>query len=696
MSTTQGAEIRLCLSMIVKNEGRVIDRCLDSALPLVQGYVIVDTGSTDDTRERIKAAGKRHGVPGVVVDDGWKDFGWNRTRAAESTRRWVKEKNWKLAKTYMLLLDADMVLRAMPSFERQALSAVYYQLEQRSPNLSWLNTRLCRLSHEWRAIGVTHEYWAPAPNADPVRLDSLYIQDIGDGGAKGDKTARDIRLLSQGLVDEPGNVRYLFYLAQSYFDIGNYITALPLYEQRHAYGGWAEETWYCLFKMGLCCLRLDNESEGVGYLLRAHEERPGRAEPLAYLARHYREKGWNNLALLFARQAARIAMSTDGLFVETPAHFAMPLEDVAISAYYTTDKAEGAEAAEKLLSSHAATHLHDHIARCASFYVKTISPLAVRKGDFNVAESIRKAPEKFFGLEEPNTTEYLCSNPTIISWDDFTIVNVRLVNYYHERGRVFASKDPDGVIRTRNVIQNWDYENDIVIGEKESTVVLPAEWDHTTRVRGLEDQRWAAHNGRVWLTSTCFNIPGAGGMPRVILGRVSEDISHIEHVVELKFSGSRHYEKNWLPWSRNGEFVLVYGYSPFVILNVDTETGECTVKSATPPPFPTQRWRGSAGPVRLPGEDRWLLMIHETAWFEGEQARDQRTVYMHRFVEVIGDRVTRKSRLFTFDHSGVEYAAGLLILGSRVFVTHSIEESSAHWKEFHLDTIEALLAGEPL
>jgi len=93
------------------------------------------------------------------------------------------------------------------------------------------------------------------------------------------------------------------------------------------------------------------------------------------------------------------------------------------------------------------------------------------------------------------------------------------------------------------------------------------------------------------------------------------------------------------------------------------------------------------------GDDRWLLIIHETAWFEGAAAQDQRTVYMHRFVEVVGDKITRKSPLFTFDHSGVEYAAGLLVTRNGVIVTHSIEESSAHWKEFSFDTIEALLSG---
>ena len=43
------ATISLC--MIVKNEEAVLGRCLDSAAGLVDEIVVVDTGSTDATRE---------------------------------------------------------------------------------------------------------------------------------------------------------------------------------------------------------------------------------------------------------------------------------------------------------------------------------------------------------------------------------------------------------------------------------------------------------------------------------------------------------------------------------------------------------------------------------------------------------------------------------------------------------------------
>ena len=65
------ASISLC--MIVKNEEYVLERCLESVRSLADEIIIVDTGSTDRTREIAKKYTDR------IYEIPWKDdFAWAR------------------------------------------------------------------------------------------------------------------------------------------------------------------------------------------------------------------------------------------------------------------------------------------------------------------------------------------------------------------------------------------------------------------------------------------------------------------------------------------------------------------------------------------------------------------------------------------------------------------------------------------
>ena len=195
--------MRLLLCMNVKDEARVIERCLDSALSIADGWVICDTGSTDATVDLVHTAAARWGRPGRVVHHPWRNFGFNRTLSAQEARAQAEEWGWARERTYLLLLDADMIVEPAPEFDKQALDATYYQVVQDTGALSYVNTRLACLSHDWHAVGATHEYWQAPGDGRGERLDSLRIRDVGDGGSKGDKLMRDYRLLKQELARDP-------------------------------------------------------------------------------------------------------------------------------------------------------------------------------------------------------------------------------------------------------------------------------------------------------------------------------------------------------------------------------------------------------------------------------------------------------------------------------------------------------------
>ncbi len=698
---------RLVLCLMVKNEEKIIERCLRSVLPHVDGAVVSFNG-TDSTMDIVTR------MLGEWTDRGrwhcrwneWVNFGHNRTLSARAAKNWVREMHpeWPLESTYLLFMDADMELVVEPRFDRKMLTAPGYHLIQLNHGEFYPNVRLARLSHDWRAVSVTHEFWAATPDiGDPPELGRQYmwLRDHDDGGSKSDKTERDIRLLEQGLIDEPGNVRYMFYLARAYADSGKHEQAVELYRKRREAGGWDQEIWYAHYREGLSLLALGREAEGVGTLIAAYQRRPSRAEPLVNLASHHRERGRSHAALMFARQASLIPLPTTGLFVWADAHLKAPLREIAISAYYTEHQDEGVAAAEKLVGARDCdAHTQTHMLQTLSFYVKPMLGQAVRMGAFAVSEKLRNAPGKFLGLEEPNTTEYVAKNPAIVEYRGEIYANVSLVNYYHERGVVFAPQDADGIVRTRNVVVRP--KGPTFLDERETTpVTWPEGWDPDVRVRGLEDQRWVVHEDRIWLTATCFH---PRGQPEVVLGRLNDEVSHIEWLTTLKYPLAGPCEKNWVPWNLREAIptgtrqfhlmgkeglVLIYGFEPFTVLRLDRLTGACEPLSITIAPVNASSWRGGTPPVLAPW-GKWVMLVHVVAHF------DDHRVYMHRWVEMDATdpayiRITGWSNLVAFGHVGVEYATGLLDRGDTVMVTYGSEEREARWMEFDWATVEKAL-----
>lgn len=694
---------RIVLCMIVKNEAAIISRCLDAALPLVDGYVICDTGSTDGTEQIVADDGARRGLPGRVESHPWVNFGVTRTGAARAARQFAAEQGWLPEATYLLFLDADHVLRA-DGFDRTQLTGPHYHVAQIEGGLRYYNTRLARMDHWWQCIGVTHEYWSPQPDAPPARLETLWIDDRGDGGSKGDKTERDIRLLTEGLQAEPGNVRYQFYLAQALFYSGRIAEAAEWYAKRMVGGGYEEEAWFAHYRYGETRLKHGVHAEGEAALLAAWQRRPHRAEPLVALATHYRNHGKNHLALMLAERAAQIPYPHgDALFVDEPSHRRRPLEEIAITAYYCGQPERGMRAAEALLADRdQPPGFHDTVACNQTFYLRN---LPVRdRGRFPIPK----------GVSKKYRMPYTGTNPTIAP-ADFTAalrkaartkkrecapaydVHVRLVNYTQTNGRHYDAEG--GVFRTRGAVLRWSPEAGVVVPPKEVTLTLPKGWDET-RINGLEDVRWVEHDRRLWFTATCCQVPGAGGWPRVVLGRMTKDRHGIEQVVKLDYGkqGEGDREKNWVPWSYNGELLLIYSYDPLVIVRVDTATGACTEVQRWTPPFHAARWKGSTAPV--PWRDgSWVMLVHETAYMPGNGAWEY-SVYAHRLVELGLPSLTmsRYSRPFTWERAGqsgacVEYAAGLARSGNGLIVTYGVEDREAAWAKIPAETVEALLAG---
>lgn len=632
----------ICLTQIVKNEERVLARCLRAAKPAITHWSIVDTGSTDRTREII--AEELADIPGKLHERPWVNFGHNRTESFELARETLWDLGVPWERTYCLLLDADHELDATRPLPE--LTHAGYSLAQIDQAISYTNTRLIRADSDWRCVGPTHEYWT-CDGAVTADLDQWFINDHTDGARTG-KWERDEQLLTAYLLEHPDDPRTLFYLGQTLQDLKRWDEAIEYYARRAAIRpAFEEERWMAQLRIGRCHLFAGRHELGVAALLQAFNERPGRAEPLYYLAHHYRERGLNALAEMFATRAAAVPFpGKDTLFVEHPIYHHGIDEELAISSFYVGKNVHGLDATERLLEQ---TQQHVVASQNLPFYATKLQGM---RGTFDVPEALRT----FDG------TLYHCSNPSVCG----DVVNVRLVNYEQQCGRRYWGRPDPMRIITRNAIhvpgRAWNLLDESILKD----------WNQDTRIFGLEDMRLVRFQDRVWFSATTCQVPDANGEPQVVFGRLDEKLESIEHLDTIGYFFRGPVEKNWILWPDGDRLRCVYSFSPLVILDIEPKNGRVlhhtTGKSWSYP----GRFRGSAGPIAL--EDGGaLFMVHDVARQEHEN------VYTHRFVLVKDDELDSFGPPLLLEHWGIEYACGLGRVENDLIITYGMEDREAKW-----------------
>jgi glycosyltransferase involved in cell wall biosynthesis len=261
----------LGLVMIVKNESEQLERCLASVRPLIDTWTICDTGSTDDTPKRARAALK--GIPGVLRRHKWGNFGHNLTlahRAAKDRSRW------------MLWLHADMTAEAdeefLPWLRRQRTRLDAFQVEVEDEVRSYRLPLLMRGDIDWCYVGATHEYLDRADGKPVVRqlLRGFKVFHHADGANRPEKFERDLELLKPDML--AGDPRATFYTAEAYRFAGQTAKAVHFYGMRTMLNGYEEERWYARYQIAVL-------TKDVEALFEVWRERPWRHEPLTAAAR---------------------------------------------------------------------------------------------------------------------------------------------------------------------------------------------------------------------------------------------------------------------------------------------------------------------------------------------------------------------------------------------------------------------------
>lgn len=316
----------IALVAIVKDEARYVGRMIASAAPFASRTILVDTGSTDDTIRIAREAGAE------VQERAWVDFGTSRSELLELARG---------SADWLLTLDADMTVEIDPDFEPDpAVEAYLIRLSLNG--LNWRLPLLVRGDLPWRSVGVVHEYLA-LPDRQYVGVQTDKVRVTVEDRSSPAKSKWHAELLQAALARDPDDPRTVFYLAQTYRDLGD-PRALAMYERRIGMGGWDQEVFYARYRAAL----LRPWPERADALLAAWESRPHRLEPLHDLVSELNRRDLHHAA--YALTAVSPAPCEDILFVHpAPWRWGMLFER-AIAAWWVGERDEAARINRHLLS----------------------------------------------------------------------------------------------------------------------------------------------------------------------------------------------------------------------------------------------------------------------------------------------------------------------------------------------------------
>jgi glycosyltransferase involved in cell wall biosynthesis len=341
--------------MIVKNEAKLIRRCLESVRPLVDFICICDTGSTDETQSIIAEYIMTNKMRGVIYEEPWQDFATNRNLAIEGLSRADHI-------DYAFMIDADDTLSIAPEFNIAAFKAGMtldvYDVGVSHGNVVHDRPQIWRNKPGYKWVGVLHEYLDPPKPFTRGKATGLTINASIEGSRNADplKFQKDAEILENALKTEKNEylrARYTFYLAQSYRDANNPEQARKYYKIRADMGLWDQEVYVSLTEAIRACTALGGEAEYnacQGYLNRASALGLKRAEHFHAMSFLCRQLGRNDMGMEVARNGLNLT-TPDGLFIQPWIYDYGLRDEYAVNAYWCGHYLECLQACINLLQN---------------------------------------------------------------------------------------------------------------------------------------------------------------------------------------------------------------------------------------------------------------------------------------------------------------------------------------------------------
>lgn len=656
----------LCLNMIVRNESKIICRLLNSVLPIIDTYCICDTGSTDNTCEIIKNFFDEKKIKGKIVNFPFKNFEHNRNFALQSAYGMSE---------YLLLLDADMEL-TLNGFDKNILrTADVFCVFQGNFTFFYQNVRILKNKPGFSYIGVTHEY-LNVPNGNnkvTLKKDTIFINDIGDGGWKENKYKRDIELLSNFLAEHPNHDRTLFYLANSYFNLGNFIDAIENYKKRTEVGGWIEEIFYSYYKIGICYEKLGDMSNAIYYWLEAYNHHNTRLESIYKIVEYYRIAGKQKICNNFINMVKNTLLkhqtgelTTDNfLFVDNEPYKYLFDYEFSIIAYYLNIKNINNEVVNIFNNCYNNNNLNNVLTNM-KFYKFILKPKII----YNLNDFFTQK------INDKNYDFRSSSSSIIQNGSNGYFMNIRFVNY--ELINEYRTYKYDNYILSLNKYVELDRNFNVI-----STKLFDEIFHDGRKYGGVEDVRIFYDKKQDKITYI-----GVGLHKNENIGIMygDYDISkNYLHTNELKSEfNNNNCEKNWVYFYHKNEIHIVYSWGPLKICSINKETNKIIEVKNVKMPMLFNHVRGSSCGYNFNNCEIWFI-VHLVSY---ETPRH----YYHLICVFDNDmNLLRYSAPFKFSDFCIEYSLSIIVEKKRVIITHSEADSTTNICIYEKEYIDNIL-----
>jgi glycosyltransferase involved in cell wall biosynthesis len=364
MNKLESPSANIVLTMIVKNEENVIERCLNSIYSLIDAYVVVDTGSTDKTKEIVEDFFKEKNIPGRVVDHPWINFGDARNRSINEANKLAIELN--LENAFGFWQDADEQLIYDKNFESWLFKRKLVQFDAANVKVTYgaqhyHRMQFYKLNDGWRFEGPLHEVLVnDREDIKSAIIDGFNVLVTADGNSWTSQTIKEkyeghAKILEDYVANDPKkDARWVFYLAQSYRDCENIDKAIEWYTKRaETLTGYWEEIYYSRYMVAsLKAKRNDPIYEVMEAYRRCGQTNMYRVEHLLPLILYYQSIKDYDTAYIYSSHAMKYAGKSpspkSNLFIDVPFYLWKIYDLHCISSWYSGRKEESSQTYKKL------------------------------------------------------------------------------------------------------------------------------------------------------------------------------------------------------------------------------------------------------------------------------------------------------------------------------------------------------------